>query len=84
MGKLFLILAICMFGQSFLFADDEPRYATNIVVFQQGFVIESLSGYGFPSSTSFPIYNIGSGNPAMNVEFLQTFIRSIISVQYSN
>lgn len=78
MGRPFLILAICMFGQSSLFADDEPRYATNILVFQQGFVIESLSGYGFPSSTTFPIYNIGSGNPAM----MSNFSRPSLGVSY--
>jgi hypothetical protein len=78
MRKLLLASAISLFYYSYLQGDDSAKLANNIVVFQQGFVIESLSGYGFSSSATFPIYNLGSGNPAM----ISNFSRPSLGVSY--
>jgi hypothetical protein len=67
-------LILFFLPNSSLIGDDPQRAGTipNYVnVFQQGFVLESLSGYGFSSATYSPIFNIGSGNPASVTDFSQ-------------
>jgi len=48
----------------------DPR--NQIFLYNQGFVLESLSGYGVSSSTRLPIFNISTGNPA-TLSALNTF-----------
>jgi hypothetical protein len=57
-----------------LFAGDPDRIDPNnrIRLYDQGFVLESLTGYGISSSTNFPIFNISTGNPA-SISAFNTF-----------
>ncbi len=65
MKKLFMVFTIFLFSYSCLRGDDPVRVGKNYInVFQQGFVLESLSGYGFSSTAYSPVFNVGSGNPA--------------------
>lgn len=54
-----------------LFAGDPDRIdpRNQIFLYNQGFVLESLSGYGVSSSTRLPIFNISTGNPASMSSF---------------
>lgn len=71
MRNLLIVVAIFLFNCSSLFGQDPPRSNPPILVHQSGFVLESLSGYGFASTAHSPIFNIASGNPASLSNFDQ-------------
>lgn len=70
MRSFLLFMVVVLLANPCLQSDDGIRIGSNnIIVFQQGFVLESLSGYGFSGATYSPIFNIATGNPAEMANF---------------
>ena len=82
MRAFFLIFAICILHYSYMLGQGPSRVGTNqLILFQQGFVLESLSGFGFSNAAKSSVYNIGSANPALLSDFVKPSIE--ISYQYN-
>jgi len=62
--KFALLLIVVFICNVNILGDDGDRVGTQVLLFQQGFILESLSGYGFSNGAMQSITTLGSGNPA--------------------